>query len=91
MKRTLRLSSLLLALLLCCAAFLTACTNPDGKDTSTEEQASESKAPKGSYKLRYLSNGDGTCIVIGIEHTEDAENLTLVIPETSPDGEKVTG
>ena len=91
MKMTLRLTSLLFALLLCCAVFLTACTNPDGKDASTEEQASESKAPRGSYKLRYLSNGDGTCIVTGIEHTEDAANLTLVIPEVSPNGEKVTG
>ena len=90
MKRTLRLLSLLLALLLCCAAFLTACTNPDGKDTSTEAQASESKAPKDSYKLRFTSYTNGTCSVTGIEVSEDAENLTLVIPEFSPDGQKVT-
>lgn len=95
MKRPIRLLSLLLALTLCCAAFF-ACNIFGGKETKTEEgedvtPTPESKEPKGSYKLLYRSNGDGTCYVSGIEVSEDAENLTLVIPETSPDGEKVTG
>ena len=90
MKSTLRLLSLLLAMLLCGAVFLTACNNADGNAQSTDDEGAEIKEPKGSYKLRFTPNGDGTCSVTGIEVSEDAENLTLVIPEVSPDGEKVT-
>ena len=90
MKNTFRFVSLLLALIVCCSAFF-ACSNPNEKTQPTQEAEAESKEPNGSYKLLYRSNRDGTCYVYGIEVSEDAANLTLVIPELSPDGEKVTG
>ncbi|MBQ8440269.1 MAG: leucine-rich repeat domain-containing protein [Clostridia bacterium] len=88
MKRTLRLSSLLLALLLCCAAFLTACTNPDGKDTSTEEP-SGSNEPAVPYEIFYESIGGKTCYVSDIRIYAGEKPLTIEIPETAPDGKTV--
>lgn len=39
-------------------------------------------------KLEFTSNGDGTCSVTGIGKCKDTE---LVIPDVSPDGDRVTG
>ena len=88
MKMTLRLASLLLALLLCCAVFLTACTNPDGKDTSTEEP-SGSNEPAVPYEIFYESIGEKTCYVSDIRIYAGEKPLTIEIPETAPDGKTV--
>lgn len=38
--------------------------------------------------LLFDSNGDGTCVVIGLDEHTDTE---IFVPETSPDGDKVVG
>ena len=44
-------------------------------------------ATKGSQGLKYMTNGDGTCAVVGIGECTDTD---LVIPQKSPDGDLVT-
>ena len=56
--------------------------------TPTEYQGMTKKEP---YKIAYVSNGDGTCYVSKIiTNPLYEEYYTLEIPETSPDGDKVT-
>ena len=45
--------------------------------------------PANDGNLEFVSNGDGTCYVSGIGELAAAENI--VIPEKSPEGDKVTG
>ena len=48
----------------------------------------ENKEP---YAVQFRSNGDGTCAVDHVTFNPDYEgNITLIIPETSPQGERVT-
>ena len=43
------------------------------------------------YRFCYSSNGDGTCKIVDvIIHYQQSENVTLVIPEFAPNGDRVT-
>ena len=43
------------------------------------------------YRFCYSSNGDGTCKIVDvIIHYRQSENVTLVIPEFAPNGDRVT-
>ncbi len=43
------------------------------------------------YRFCYSSNGDGTCKIVDvIIHYRQSENVTLVIPECAPNGDRVT-
>ncbi len=61
----------------------------------TQAPAEPGKADnmEGHYQLEYQSNGDGTCSVL--IRTNDANTpddlFDIVVPETSPDGDTVTG
>lgn len=48
----------------------------------------ERKTVVSSEGLQFTSNGDGTCTVTGFSNY--ADNIDLVIPDRSPDGDKVT-
>lgn len=54
-------------------------TPPDNEDNENEKLASQG--------LEFVSNGDGTCYVSGIGTCTDTD---IVIPSTSPDGDRVT-
>lgn len=94
MKKHLILATLVLAL----SATAVACTDtPTEKPTDTAAPATEggtveaaaTDAPvEASQGLEFTANGDGTCYVSGMGSFADK---SLVIPETSPEGDKVTG
>lgn len=78
-----------LLLLLACLALLSSCRLKDQTGGTENAPPSTPATPTGSYELLYTSNGDGTCTVTGITLSPDAANLTVKIPEVSPDGETV--
>ena len=55
--------------------------------TVIEPTTDEPPAPVLSNGLRFVSNGDGTCVLVGIGSCEDS---CVVIPEFAPSGERVT-
>lgn len=55
------------------------------EETTTEEATTEKPREK---SLEYVSNGNGTCTVVGIG---DISDTCIIIPEKSPSGEVVTG
>ena len=57
------------------------------KPTGTEDVTTPEEVTTESNSLLFASAGDGTCTVIGIGSCRDA---CVVIPEYSPDGERVT-
>ncbi|MBO5042592.1 MAG: leucine-rich repeat protein [Clostridia bacterium] len=59
------------------------CTRCGDEDENYNPDASV----EGSQGLEYRSNGDGTCTVVGIGSCTDVD---LVIPEYSPEGDRVT-
>ncbi|MBR3894536.1 MAG: leucine-rich repeat protein [Clostridia bacterium] len=56
-------------------------------DTAPPSIESETAPPPMGNGLRFSSNGDGTCVLSGIGDCTDA---SIVIPEFSPAGERVT-
>lgn len=72
-----------------CAVMLVACATDASGTTYTDiNKTVFADAP---YVVTYKSNGDGTCTVTDIIIDYSAETqVTVVIPETSPDGDKVT-
>ena len=56
-------------------------------EQNEQDPAASQRERKNSEGLRFASNGDGTCYVSGIGSCKDAD---IVIPTTSPTGEKVT-
>ncbi len=72
-----------------CAVMLVACATDASVTTYTDiNKTVFADAP---YVVTYKSNGDGTCTVTDIIVDYSAETkVTVVIPETSPDGDKVT-
>ena len=74
---------------LLCAVMLVACaTDASGKTYTDINKTIFADAP---YVVTYQSNGDGTCTVtdIIIDYSSETQ-VTVVIPEFSPDGDKVT-
>ena len=72
-----------------CAVMLVACaTDASGKTYTDINKTIFADAP---YVVTYQSNGDGTCTVtdIIIDYSSETQ-VTVVIPEFSPDGDKVT-
>ena len=55
-------------------------------ESLTEDKAGED-APSIGNGLRFISNGDGTCVLAGIGSCRDA---CVVIPEYAPNGDRVT-
>ena len=55
-------------------------------ESLTEDKAGED-APLIDNGLRFISNGDGTCVLAGIGNCRDA---CVVIPEYAPNGDRVT-
>ncbi|MBO7737644.1 MAG: hypothetical protein J6S77_02940 [Clostridia bacterium] len=74
---------------LICAVMLVACATDASGTTYTDiNKTVFADAP---YVVTYKSNGDGTCTVTDIIVDYSAETqVTVVIPEFSPDGDKVT-
>lgn len=72
-----------------CAVMLVACATDASGTTYTDiNKTVFADAP---YVVTYKSNGDGTCTVTDIIIDYSAETqVTVVIPEFSPDGDKVT-
>lgn len=56
-------------------------------EQNEQDPAASQRERKNSEGLQFESNGDGTCYVSGIGSCKDAD---IVIPTTSPTGEKVT-
>ena len=56
-------------------------------EQNEQDPAASQRERKNSEGLRFASNGDGTCYVSRIGDCKDAD---IVIPTTSPTGEKVT-
>lgn len=54
------------------------------KDLSNSQPQSE------DYELSFTSNGDGTCYISDIKISPQAQEIDLVLPTISPDGDKVT-
>ncbi len=69
-----------------------ACTNKDDSQKASEEASSliESPAPEEPYTISYTSNDNGTCYVSEVRLNNKCESISVVIPETSPDGDTVT-
>ena len=72
-----------------CAVMLVACATDASGTTYTDiNKAVFQEAP---YVITYQSNGDGTCTVTDIIIDYSASgSVTVVIPQLSPDGDKVT-
>ncbi|MBO5982187.1 MAG: M56 family metallopeptidase, partial [Clostridia bacterium] len=72
-----------------CAVMLVACATDASGTTYTDiNKAVFQEAP---YVVTYKSNGDGTCTVTDIIIDYSASgSVTVVIPQLSPDGDKVT-
>lgn len=92
MKNHVRAASLALSLLLAIGG-LVGCEIGGTTETETNEHRGEDTKPNAPYVLDYESNGNGTCsVLIRTNSANTPENLfDIVVPETSPDGERVTG
>lgn len=82
------------AALLLCAVVLVACAanalsnNESGKASPADRIIDFGETP---YQLTFESNGDGTCKIVGIKTDFDrTEPFDLIIPETSPAGDRVS-
>ena len=64
--------------------------SPIDESTSEEETTTEEITTEKPYEksLEYVSNGNGTCTVVGIG---DVTDTCIIIPEKSPSGEVITG
>ena len=72
-----------------CAVMLVACATDASGTTYTD--INKTVFEEAPYVVTYKSNGDGTCTVTDIIIDYSAETqVTVVIPEFSPDGDKVT-
>ncbi len=72
-----------------CALMLVACS-ADAETIDPESVGNEVFGDQ-PYNIFYTSNGDGSCTVSDIRIDRDySGEIHLVIPETSPDGDKVT-
>jgi len=81
----------LLALMisLCLIFIMTACGGDNGGNTNGDGNVEQEREPVVySEGLEFTSNGDGTCYVSGIGSCED---VNVVMPLISPQGEKVIG
>ena len=68
---------------------ISACGGEGGESTTGDGNGEQEIEPiVYSEGLAFTSNGDGTCFVSGIGNCED---IKLVIPLTSPEGDKVVG
>ncbi len=84
--------SLLLAVLGIATLLFTACGDKSPADgAETETTAEHADTMQGPYELEYVSNDDGTCLVRILTNSNNQELYDIVIPETSPDGDRVTG
>lgn len=92
MKNHVRAASLALSLLLAIGG-LVGCEIGGHTETETNGHRGEDPKPDAPYVLDYESNGNGTCsVLIRTNSANTPENLfDIVVPETSPDGERVTG
>lgn len=69
----------------------TASLDTDSADTDSADKSGKFEDGK-PYAFKYVSNGDGTCYIDGVEiDMEYTENFSLDIPDVSPDGDKVVG
>ncbi|MBQ3154323.1 MAG: hypothetical protein IJB88_03735, partial [Clostridia bacterium] len=82
--------------LLLCAVVLVACAanavSEDPSDDTSGEKRPDRLIDFGDtpYQFTFTSNGDGTCVITDIQTDFDhTEPFDLVIPEKSPDGDKV--
>lgn len=64
-------------------------TEPDTSNGTTipKDEAPVDPPPPTSSELRFASNGDGTCVIVGLGTCTDT---CVVIPEYAPTGERVT-
>lgn len=86
MKRTVLL---ILALVISLLSFVSCVRIVNGKADSTDEGEIDANAKP--YEFVFLSNGDGTCKVTGVTFGKGGGSpITLVFPDASPDGERVT-
>jgi len=81
---------------LLCAVVLVACAanavSKDPSDDTSGEKRPDRLIDFGDtpYQFTFTSNGDGTCVITDIKTDFDrTEKYDLIIPETSPDGDKV--
>ena len=75
--------------LLLLGAVLVGCTEGMGEFPSSTVDDPLQQEPVGGYEFTYRSFGDGNCEITGITVSPHAKNLSVVIPETSPDGDTV--
>ena len=81
----------LLALMIsfCLIFVMSACGGDNGGNTNGGEGGEQQREPVVySEGLEFTSNGDGSCYVSGIGSCED---IKIVIPLSSPEGERVIG
>ncbi len=88
-----------IAILLCAVVLVACAANAVSNDPSddTSDDTSKDEAPDRiidfsdvPYQFTFTSNGDGTCVITDIKTDFDhTEKYDLVIPEKSPDGDKV--
>ena len=91
MKNSTAIRTLLLIMLAVgLMALLCACGSPEDPEATTPAAttAAAPTPPTPSVGLAFTSNDDGTCYVSGIGTCTDT---AVVIPETSPSGDRVTG
>ena len=95
MKRT-WIILLCLCLLLTSVTLFSACDeeskqNEDPTEANTDPEDSTTFDENTPYVISYTSNGDGTCYVSAIlTNSSYIQDFELNIPETSPDGDRVT-
>ena len=80
----------LIAILICLLSLGASAEQPPEQSGYSEPSASEIEPypPTSPYSLEFQSLGDGTCLVMGIGSYRGSE---LIIPDESPEGDKVIG
>lgn len=74
------------ALVLCAVVLVACAANAVDQENNRIETFDDTP-----YKFEFVSNGDGTCKIVDIKTDfEHTEKFDLVIPEKSPEGDKVT-
>ena len=67
----------------------------EASETVTDDENAKEMNPKDEklppYELVYTSNGDGTCVLSAVYVRAELESRELIVPELSPDGDKVVG
>lgn len=81
----------LVVAMICSAAMQRQSTEPSPEPTppanGSNAPSSPTQEPPSTSGLRLTSNGDGTCVLVGIG---DCTDTCVVIPEYAPSGERVT-